>query len=327
VDSILIRALSELRLQQSSLLLAVSGGADSVALLRGMIAVRSEQKLTLHVAHLNHKLRGAAADEDAAWLNALCGKLQVPATIGETDVAALARESALGIEEAARHARYEFLAQTAAKHKCSHIAVAHTADDQVETVLHHILRGTGLAGLRGMPRQRRLDSGVTLVRPLLDVTRAQVLEYLQTLGQDYREDHTNLDETYTRNRIRRQLLPLLEREFQPDVRQSLLRLAAQAAEAQDAIEALAGALREKVVEGKPTETECRLLWQPLVSQPRHLVRELFALIWKERNWPRQNMSFDQWDRLAEIALAGGAATFPGRIDVRRSGKYVVLTRS
>lgn len=309
------------------MLVAASGGADSIALLRGMLSLREECRIAIKAAHLNHKLRGMAANDDAVWLRAVCDSLHVPLTIGEVDVAALARESGIGVEEAARKARYVFLERTAVQLGCSHIAVAHTADDQVETVLHHILRGTGLAGLRGMPRERLLESGVLLVRPLLEVTRPQVLQYLQSLGQDYREDQTNLDESYTRNRIRRRLLPLLEREFQPDVRQTLLRLAAQAAEAQDAIETLAGELFERVVEGKPGAGECRLLWQPLASQPRHLIRELFALTWRRFNWPRQNMGFDEWDRLAEIALRGGTATLPGRIDARRSGKCIVLTRS
>lgn len=326
MTSMLQRAVAESNLQNRTLLIAASGGADSMALLRSLLEVQSECGLTLHVAHLNHRLRGNAADEDAAWLQSVCERLRVPITVGEIDVAATARESGLGIEEAARHARYNFLEQVAARFNCSHIAVAHTADDQVETVLHHIIRGTGLAGLRGMPRERRLESGIMLVRPLLEVTRSQVVEYLQSLGQDYREDATNLDETYTRNRIRRQLLPLLERDFQPDVRQTLLRLAHQAGEAQQAIEALAADLFERVAAAKTVNDECRLLWQPLVSQPRHLIRELFALVWKQRHWPRQNMGFDQWDRLAEIAVHGGAATLPGRIDARRSGKFVILQR-
>lgn len=323
---LLRQAIARLKLRDRAVLLAVSGGADSLALLRGMLACGEEFGISQYVAHLNHKLRGAAADGDAAWLQATCHQLQVPLQVGEIDVAALARESSQGIEEAARNARYAFLEQTAAQFKCSHIAVAHTADDQVETVLHHMMRGTGLAGLRGMPRERRLESGAILVRPLLDVTRSQVLEYLQSLGQDFREDESNADETYTRNRIRRMLLPLLEREFQPDIRQTLLRLADQAGEAQEAIEALAADLYERVVERKSSNGECRLLWQPLASQPRHLIRELFAFIWRQESWPRQNMGFDQWNRLAEIALHGGAAILPGRIDVRRSGKHVILAR-
>src|SRR5205823_11908216 len=133
------------------------------------------------------------------------------------DVAAVAQGSGRGIEETARDERYRFLEVTAVAIGCRAIATAHTADDQAETILHHVLRGTGLAGLRGIPRARELASGITLIRPLLDLERSVVLDYLAKIGQDFRDDASNRDEAYTRNRIRHQLLPLLAREYNPHI--------------------------------------------------------------------------------------------------------------
>jgi len=305
------------------ILVAVSGGADSMALLRGLLQLRDELQLVLHVGHLDHQLRGAASREDAEWLQRVCRELHVPLKIGQRDIAHIAERTGHGIEEAARDARYEFLEKTALECDCGVIALAHTADDQSETILHHILRGTGLAGLRGIPRERKLDSGVHLLRPLLDVDRTTLRDYLQHIGQDFREDESNQDEGFTRNRIRRRLLPLLAENYNPQVRPALLRLGRQAQEAQNAFDELSRRLLDRALESS-SASECRLKWQPFQDMPRHLVRETLALLWRRLGWPRQKMGFDQWDELAKIVLEGGAMTLPAEIDARWEGRWLVL---
>ncbi len=305
------------------LLVAVSGGADSVALLRGLHELHDELKLVLHVAHLDHQLRGQAARDDADWVDRLCRSLAIPCTIGRADIAGLATQQGRGVEEAARDARHRFLEETAVTFQCRMIVLAHTADDQAETILHHILRGTGMSGLRGIPQERELDSGIRLVRPLLEVERSVVLDYLSYLGQDFREDESNRDEAYTRNRIRHQLLPLLAREYNSNIREALRRLGGQAAAAQAALEAVAGDLLERALDSATAE-ECRLKWQPLAGIPRHLIREVLSRLWRGQNWPRQKMSFEHWEALAAIVLLGGAGNFPGNIDARREGKWLIL---
>lgn len=305
------------------MLVAVSGGADSMALLRGLVQLRGDLALGLFVGHLDHQLRGPASTEDANWLGRACQKLEVPLTIGRTDVAETASRIGKGIEETARDARYDFLEKTALDTHCQVIVLAHTADDQAETILHHVLRGTGLSGLRGIPRERQLDSGIRLLRPLLEVERSTVLDYLDQIGQDFREDDSNRDETYTRNRIRRRLLPLLADEYNPQIRQALLRLGRQAGDAQAAFEVLANGLLERALESS-SDNECRLKWQPFQGVPRHLVRETLSQLWMRLGWPRQKMGFDQWDELAGIVLEGGAVTLPAEIDARREGRWLVL---
>lgn len=296
-----------------------------MALLRGLLELAEPRYLSIYVAHLNHSLRGAESDRDAAWLTDTCRSLGVTLIAEKVDVAAIARERGDGIEEAARHARYEFLENAAAETLSTHVALGHTADDQAETILHHIVRGTGLAGLRGMPATRNLRSGRILARPLLAVRRGEILEYLSSIEQDFREDASNAELAHTRNQIRGDLLPLLERDYNPQVRAALLRLGQQAAEQQKLLESLAVELLERAVCDK-TESVCRLKWDAMRGQPRHLIRASFQRLWQDQGWPRQQMGFAEWERLAELAAKGGAATLPGKIHARGRGGLLVLER-
>jgi tRNA(Ile)-lysidine synthetase-like protein len=217
----------------------VSGGPDSLCLLHVLGRLSGEYALNVHVAHLNHQLRGAEAESDAQFVAELSQAWGLPATVESVDVTAMARERKLAIEEAARQARYAFLARVAQSVGAPKIAVAHNADDQVETILMHALRGSGLAGLRGMQPMSRLDelriegaepllpadaTGLLLIRPLLAVPRREIEAYCQMQGLQPRFDRSNLDTTYYRNRLRHDLLPFLE-TFNPGVRQVILRSA------------------------------------------------------------------------------------------------------
>ena len=194
--------------QGDRIAVGVSGGADSVALLRFLAVLREEYRWELIVCHIHHGLRGAEADRDEQFVRELAGQLGLPYTVRHIDAAALALENHLSVEEAGRNARYAFFAETAGEG--GRIATAHTLDDTIETVLMNLIRGTGLHGLCGIPRTRG-----NIVRPLLDVTRAEVEEYLALLGQPYCTDSTNLSDDYTRNRVRHDILPRL-RELNPN---------------------------------------------------------------------------------------------------------------
>jgi tRNA(Ile)-lysidine synthase len=212
---------------------AVSGGADSVALLLLLLEMRSELGIVVSVAHFNHKLRGKASDKDEKFVAELAAKHTLPFHLERADVAARARREKANLEDTARRARYEFFGSLVRNGHASRIAVAHTADDQAETVLAHIMRGTGLAGLGGIhPTVREV------VRPLLEVRRAELRAYLRIKKQTWREDATNLDVRRTRARIRRRLIPLLEKEFQPQAVRHLIVLAELAREDEACLEAL-----------------------------------------------------------------------------------------
>jgi tRNA(Ile)-lysidine synthase len=317
--------LDRLGIRATGVLVGVSGGADSVALLRGLNALAEPFGLRLVAAHLDHGMRPEAAEKDAVWTTQLCARLGIPIVVEKADVPAYALSHRLNIEEAARNVRYEFLERSASTESCTHLAVAHTADDQVETVLHHLLRGTGLAGLRGMQAVRPMAEGLTLVRPLLRICRAEIEAWLGEIGQDFRTDITNADESRTRNRIRHSVLPMLERELGPQVRDSVLRMAEQASELQATIQELAQELLKRCLEDDGADL-VRLNAQLLADEPRHLVREVFVELWKRKNWPRRAMGFDDWDRLGRLAKAGGSATLSGNIEATRRESLIVLRR-
>ena len=212
----------------------VSGGPDSLCLLHVLRQLAGDYDLALHVAHLNHQIRGAEADADAAFVAALAAEWGLPCTVATRDVPTLARQPKLAVEEAARQVRYTFLAEVAGQVGSRTVAVGHNAGDQAETVLMHFLRGAGLAGLRGMlPRtplsDYRLLEGQTgvalsLVRPLLETPRTEIETYCAEHGLQPRFDRSNLDTTYFRNRLRHELIPYLE-TYRPNVREVIRRTA------------------------------------------------------------------------------------------------------
>ncbi|HXW18182.1 MAG TPA: tRNA lysidine(34) synthetase TilS [Candidatus Acidoferrales bacterium] len=200
---------------------AVSGGADSVGLLRLLEDVRKDLGLGLCVLHLNHELRGPASDADADFVARLARASGLECIAARQDVAALARAQHWNLEDAGRRARYRFFANAISQDHCNKVAVAHTADDQAETVLARILRGSGPRGIVGIHPVRG-----AIVRPLLETRRAEIREYLRAKGQEWREDATNLDASRLRARLRHDLLPRLEREFNPAIVERLASLAA-----------------------------------------------------------------------------------------------------
>jgi tRNA(Ile)-lysidine synthase len=206
------------------LLVGVSGGVDSTALLHALVR-QGFRKIT--VLHLDHGLRGSAGAADAAFVKALARRLTLPVLAARADVAALARECKLSIETAARQARYSFFARAARQTRCRTLLLAHHADDQAETFLFNLLRG-GASGLGGMrPRTVREVDGVPLeiLRPWLGLWRADIEAYAAREKLRYREDASNASPRHTRNRLRSRVLPMLAREFGRDVRQSLWRAA------------------------------------------------------------------------------------------------------
>jgi tRNA(Ile)-lysidine synthase len=213
---------------------AVSGGADSVALLLLLVELRKRLSLSLVVLHFNHQLRGRAALEDQKFVARLAENLKLPFLVGSADVRALAKGDKANVEDAARRARYSFFAQASGEQNLDKIAVAHTADDQAETVLAHILRGSGITGLGGIHPQVG-----KVVRPLLSVSRAELRSLLKSRRQNWREDATNRDVTKMRARIRKKLIPLLEKDFQPRVVEHLFALSAHAREDDALLERLA----------------------------------------------------------------------------------------
>lgn len=230
------------------LVVAVSGGPDSVCMLDILAGLRRELGLELHIAHLNHRLRGASSDADARYVADLSARFKIPATIESRDVDSYRRQHRLTPEEAAREVRYSFLADVAGKVGADLIAVGHTLDDQLETILMHLLRGSGTRGLRGLLPVSRWRSGkesVAIIRPLLEISREEIKTYCAQHKLDPRTDASNASLIPLRNRIRHELLPQL-REYNPNIADTLLRTARIATDDLAYIEAGAEKIRGKI---------------------------------------------------------------------------------
>ncbi len=231
---------------QDKVVVAASGGADSTALLDALARLRERKGLpgAIIVAHLNHQLRGEESDEDERFVRELAGQLQLPVSVESIAVAERAAAEKQNLEATARRLRYGFLLKTANEQEADFIFTAHTQDDQAETVLMRLLRGSGAEGLRGIHRVIELNEKVKLVRPMLGVTRAEVIEHCEHCKLAFRADSSNLSMDFTRNRIRRELLPML-RTFNPRAEESLARASGLLTEDEEflqrvAIELLAG---------------------------------------------------------------------------------------
>jgi tRNA(Ile)-lysidine synthase len=204
-----------------TVLVGLSGGPDSVALLHSLVAMQSIWSLRLVVVHLNHQLRDSAAEKESVFVEKLASQLHIPCVIASRDVRSYQATHRLSIQEAAREVRYAFYDETAETYGAQKIALGHQKNDNAESVLMHLLRGTGPRGLSGIPpvRQGRI------IRPLLEVTRNQILDFLQCQGIKYLEDSSNRDSKYLRNKIRHELLPLLKSNYNVQVASALTRLA------------------------------------------------------------------------------------------------------
>jgi tRNA(Ile)-lysidine synthase len=217
---------------------AVSGGADSVALLLLLLEMRERLGVVLSVVHFNHKLRGKASDADEQFVKRLAAKHGLEFHSASLHVAKKAKKEKSNLEDAARRARYDYFRSLAESETCTRIAVAHTADDQAETVLAHVLRGTGIAGLGGIH-----PKAGPVIRPVLSVRRDELRQFLRAKKQTWREDATNRDTKKMRARIRKKLLPLIEKQFQPAIVEHLVTLADLAREDEAFFD---GALKERM---------------------------------------------------------------------------------
>jgi tRNA(Ile)-lysidine synthase len=318
---------------------AVSGGADSVALLLLLLELREKLGIVLSVVHFNHKLRGKASDADEAFVAKLAAKHGLDFHSASVYVAKKAKDERANLEDAARRARYDYFRSLVESGTCTRIAVAHTADDQAETVLAHLLRGTGLAGLGGIH-----PVAGPVVRPLLSVRRSELRRFLRAQKQTWREDATNRDTKRMRARIRKKLLPLLQKQFQPEIVEHLATLAGLAREDEAFLDAVAEersqALVQKGVEGvrialgdlfQPwkkmefnapnMESEKNAEWTVALS--KRMVRHIIASV-KPRAGQLGAKHVEAALELARSGQNGSSLALPGGVEVRKERDALVF---
>ena len=292
---------------------AVSGGADSVALLHVLLELRSQLGIRLSVAHLNHQLRGPESDADERFVTALAAGLGLPFHCKSLDVRGLAEQRRDNLEQTARLCRYQWFTQLTAAGHADKVAVGHTLNDQAETVLLRLLRGSGSAGLSAISPVRA--DGV--VRPLLGTTREQVVDFLRARQVEWREDATNFDLSFDRNRLRHQLMPLLTREWNPNLSAVLARTAEWARDEEAYWNETLGDLTSQVIRRRRETVELSVnqLAEMPVAVVRRVLRQAAAMT-------KGNLRGIGWDhieqlrRLAQDTKGSGAAHLPGLEAVR-----------
>ncbi len=306
----------------SLVLVAVSGGPDSVALLHILNYLKKELQFSLHVAHLNHMFRGKEAEEDARFVAELAGRLGLPATVAARDVPAYRDKYRLSSQAAARQVRYNFLREVALSTGAARIALAHQADDQAETVLLNFLRGAGPAGLKGMLPVR----GDLFIRPLLEVRRTEIERFLSDNGFLWRQDSSNQKTIYTRNRLRLELIPYLEREYNPALIPALLRLADICREEDEFLEDVAEKAFAKV--SRKVDSKCLSLdVAGLDSLEAAVRRRVVRRAWREIAGGDAALTFERTESVLELLGPGKSCAeveLPGGVLVRRAGRNLYI---
>lgn len=304
------------------ILIACSGGPDSVALLHLLKELSLKNKWRMGLLHFNHQLRPVAAKKDELFVKNLSSKFKMPFHCGSGDVHCEARKTKTSIEECARKMRYDFFLETARDHKFKKIVFAHTRDDQAETVLMRLFQGTGLRGLSGI-REKNKMNGILLIRPLLVFTKKELLQGLTEAGIRYCLDQSNESLQFVRNRIRLKLMPRLRRQFNPRIVEALSRLASIAGEENTLLDELEQkAWRQVFKRANSKKVELRraaLMKLPSPLQFRILERALKKL------HARSGLSFEAWQRLRrEIERERYRCSLPKDIDLALTSNTVMI---
>lgn len=322
---------NELFPRDARMVVGVSGGTDSMALLHSLLALNGEYgyQLDLHVAHLNHSLRPGDADDDAAFVEAAADSLNLPRTIETRAIGDMARQEKGSIEEIARRERYAFFERTCLACDAKYIAVGHHADDNVETILHRILRGTGLRGIGGIPPSRTIHpaSEIRVVRPLLDVRREDLRRFLDDEGLAFREDATNAGQDTTRNAIRNLLLPQIETQINPQVGEALLRLAEQSRWAEQFIRQTVQGTFETLIISR-TDQELVLNAAALARKSRIVQTELVRAAVITFDIGEQDLTFNHLKNITDLiadGVTGRKVTLPGGMTARLVYEKLILS--
>lgn len=300
--------------------LAVSGGADSMALLHCMAHLAPSLGLQLTVLHLNHCIRGEEARADAEFVSSQADSLDLRCVVERRNVPALARRKGISIEMAAREARFRFFARVARESGASSVATAHTADDQAETLLLRLARGAGTSGLGGI-RPHSIHHGMRVVHPMLTVIRAEVIAFLKRRAIEWREDSSNEDTAFLRNRVRHEILPTIERLLNPSVRSALCRSAEIRAAEDDWMGTLVSDIyTDCCIPGKKGIEPDKLVVSRLSTQPK-AARRRVILSWLQKvNAPAEYLSFDvieRVDKLVRGRKGSGSVPIFGTLTVAR----------
>ncbi|WCN37778.1 tRNA lysidine(34) synthetase TilS [Aneurinibacillus uraniidurans] len=309
-----------------AIVVAVSGGPDSVALLHLLVGLREQYDLHLTVAHLNHCFRGKESEADSKYVQELCAKLAVPCVAESIDVPRIMAETGAGTQEAARQVRYHFLHRVAKETESRIIATAHHADDQAETVLMRLVRGTGMEGLSGIPIQREKE-GLSIIRPLLAVTREEIEAYCAAHELQPRHDRSNDSDTYLRNRIRRHWLPLMKQE-NPHLTDAITQLTVLARDENDLMDQIARDTLAEIIHTKKMNTIVIVqngFVLHHVALQRRMIKLILSYLLKSDIGNIRYFHIEHIRQIIADTYPSGRLDLPGGIQVRREYQRVIFS--
>ncbi len=309
-----------------TIVVGLSGGPDSVCLFHVLHKLKSEYAIKLHIVHVNHQLRPVICDEEQAFVEELCRKWETPCYSFKIDCNAMAAETGMSGEEAGRAARYKAFREVAERvdpqnGKLVKIAVAHNLEDQAETVLLRIIRGTGTDGLAGMGYIRQGEGNTAVIRPLLDISRHEIEDYLVNNHLDAKRDHTNLEPIYKRNKVRLELIPLLKEKYNENIIEVLARLANNAWMDREYLRARAAEGLASALKGQNTY-DCRILKEMAPSLRRRAV--VMALADRGLEQDITAVHLNAIDRLIDEDKTGVSIDLPHGYTVRTEYGNVIL---
>ena len=317
----------------SGLVVGVSGGADSVCLLYALKFFQEEMCLNLTAVHVHHGLRGLEADQDKAFVEELCNKLEVKLETFQEDIKSIAENRNISLEEAGREVRYTIFSEILKKTGSKYIAVAHHRDDQAETIMLHILRGTGLDGLIGMNYKQG-----NIIRPLLNVSRNEIIRFLNENELNFRIDSSNLSNDYTRNKIRNQLFPMISDMFSLELKDQLIKLSDIVYDEKDYLDTAAQAAFnnayimdcESNSDLNPDLYKVELWADKLKNNHPALLKRIIRLAWEKLNKQRKNLELIHVNQIIDLLKnksTGKRINLPNGIIVIMSYKRLIFLRS
>jgi tRNA(Ile)-lysidine synthase len=318
----------ELVSAEDRILLAVSGGADSVVMAAVIHRIQQDKPICrgLAIGHVNHHLRGSESDAEEQFVRQLAAQRELPVLVRSVDVAAQRRSQKQSMETAARQLRLNALMDMASQAGCSRIATAHHADDQVETMIHRLQRGTGFRGLCGIAPTRRMDNGLLLIRPMLEFTHAEILDYARRHGLAWREDSSNVSIDHTRNRIRHILLPELI-HVAPRIGEQLQELAQHCQRFQRKVEDECERIRPRIIQSQqPGQTILDRKTMEYLPEPIRM--ELIRQALVELGCGEQNLGIQQYQSVDHLIRgpAGKSRNLPGGFCARTDSSTLILAR-
>jgi len=313
--------------KRDRLLVGVSGGPDSVALLYLLMELRDIYNLQLYIVHLNHMLRGNESDEDAGYVRRLSKKLKLPVFIGKKDVKEFAKADKLSLEEAARIQRYEFYKQIADKLNIRKIALGHTADDNAETVLMRLLRGAGEQGLIGIYPVRHIGN-LKVIRPLLNIYRREIESFLKEKKIRVRTDSSNADNKFLRNKVRLELIPLLEENYNQNIKQVLINTADILKEDNEYLEEITEKFYSQAVLCQNNE-DVQLDIRKVQNYPLAIQRRVVRYGIKKLTGTLRQITYQHWNEVLKLLnsnLAYGHIDLPNGLVVERMRRELVIRK-